>query len=284
MPRKRYGIYESVGSTREPVTDYDDLSNHHPSGNFRERGRSYENVDGRREEVVSRNGQTMVSKDFVLYDRAGASSPSRVEPDDKRVPVPAPFSGVVEVSERGALVIIRDPVTREPLAQIRHMDGVLFQTGDTVRYGEPMGTQSNRNTKYVHTHMDVNTKYLDQFDQYLRDISSGAITTEGYGPDQARLFIDQLSPQLAQRGMSASQIETLAAAAAREQQRFAGQGEVQAFHLSKDGSTVAFRQEFPPVREFNVAQALDIGAKPSPAEEAPSTLAEQPQRAARAMG
>jgi hypothetical protein len=283
MPGKRYGIYESVGSTREPVTDYDDLSNHHPSKKSKEPGRSYETVDGRMEEVVTRDGHTMVSKDFVLFDRAGARSPADVQDDDKRVPVPAPFSGVVEVNERSALVIIRDPVTREPLAQIRHMEGVLFQTGDTVRYGEPLGTQSNRNTVPIHTHMDVNTKYLDQFDQYLKDISSGAITTEGYGPDQARLFIDQLSPQLAQRGMSEAQIETLAAAAARQQQRFAGQGEVQAFHLSKDGATVAFRQAFPPVREFNVTQALDSGAKPLAAE-APATPAEQPQRAARAMG
>ncbi|MDP3884677.1 hypothetical protein [Hydrogenophaga sp.] len=73
---------------------------------------------------------------------------------------------------------------------------------------------------------------------------------------QAQQFKDQLGPRLAQLGMSEQQINTLAAAAAKEQTRFAGQGEAQAFYLSKDGNTIALSQAWPPLREFDIAQAL----------------------------
>ncbi len=73
---------------------------------------------------------------------------------------------------------------------------------------------------------------------------------------QAQHFKAQLGPKLAQLGMSEQQINTLAAAAAKEQTRCAGQGEAQAFYLSKDGSTIAMRQAWPPLREFDIAQAL----------------------------
>jgi hypothetical protein len=73
---------------------------------------------------------------------------------------------------------------------------------------------------------------------------------------QAQQFKDQLGPRLAQLGMSEQQINTLAAAVAKEQTRFAGQGEAHAFYLSKDGSTIAMRQAWPPLREVDIAQAL----------------------------
>lgn len=268
MPGHRYGIYESVGSGRERVTDYDDLSNHHPSQHFQERGRTYDSVDGRREEVVSRDGHTLVSKDFVLFDSTKVKHLGDVPPAAKQVPVPSPFAGVVEVNTRQALVIIRDPRTQEPLAQIRHMDAIGLKTGDTVAYGQPLGTQSNQKTAAVHTHMDVNVRYTGQFDRYLKDISSGAITTEGYGPAQvmeqadpaqqatAQRFKDQLGHKLTQLGMGASQIETLSAAASKEATRYAGQGEVSRFLLNKDASNIAMQLEHPPLREFDVAQAL----------------------------
>lgn len=300
MPGKRYGIYESIGSGREAVIDYDDLSNHHPSKHFHEKGRVYETVDGRKEEVVLRDGHTLVSKDFVLYDSTGVKKLSDISVAAKQVPVPAPFSGVVEVNNSQALVIIRDAKTGEPLAQIRHMDPIRFQTGDTVEYGQALGTQSNQKTGAVHTHMDINVRYTRPFDQYLKDIVSGAITTEGHPPVQsahegndgieagtsvgqgtqarqehdpsgarvgsnaatatqlahAQRLKDQLGPRLSQLGMSELQMDALAAAAAKEQTRFSGQGEVRDFLLSKDGSSVAMRQTHPPLRELSVEQAL----------------------------
>lgn len=73
---------------------------------------------------------------------------------------------------------------------------------------------------------------------------------------QAQQFKDQLGPRLAQLGMSKQQINILAAAAVKEQTRFAGQGEAQGYYLSKDGGTIALRQVHPPLREFAVGPAL----------------------------
>lgn len=73
---------------------------------------------------------------------------------------------------------------------------------------------------------------------------------------QAQQFKDQLGPRLAQLGMSKQQINILAAAAVKEQTRFAGQGDAQGYYLSKDGGTIALRQVHPPLREFAVGPAL----------------------------
>ena len=73
---------------------------------------------------------------------------------------------------------------------------------------------------------------------------------------QAEQFKAQLGPRLEQLGMSGQQINTLAAAAAKEQTRYARQGDAQAFYLSKDGGTIAMRQVWPPLREFSVETAL----------------------------
>lgn len=72
----------------------------------------------------------------------------------------------------------------------------------------------------------------------------------------ARGLEHQLGRRLREKGMSEAQIEALAEAASKEAARHAGQGEVAQFMLSKDGNTVALRQEHPPLREFSVADAL----------------------------
>jgi hypothetical protein len=85
-------------------------------------------------------------------------------------------------------------------------------------------------------------------------------------PDEQQLahvrgFTEQLGPRLRQLGMSEQQVETLSAAAAKEQARYAQQGEVRSWYLSKDGSLIAMRQEHPPLREFDVADALGKSAQ-----------------------
>ncbi|MCB2018864.1 MAG: hypothetical protein KDF54_15365 [Hydrogenophaga sp.] len=82
---------------------------------------------------------------------------------------------------------------------------------------------------------------------------------EQVSPDQrveAQRFKGQLGERLGQLGMSEHQVDTLAAAAVKEQTRFASQGAVQFYLLSKDASTIAMRQAFPPLREFSVERAL----------------------------
>lgn len=72
----------------------------------------------------------------------------------------------------------------------------------------------------------------------------------------AERFRDQLGLRLAQLGMSEAQIQALTAAAVTEVSRFGGQGEVGRFFMSRDGSTIGVQQQFPPLREFSVADAL----------------------------
>ena len=74
--------------------------------------------------------------------------------------------------------------------------------------------------------------------------------------ETAQQFKDQLRPRLGQLGMSEAQVNTLAAAAAKEHTRHAGQRDVQSYYLSKDGNTIAMRQAYPPLREFDVNSAL----------------------------
>lgn len=104
------------------------------------------------------------------------------------------------------------------------------------------------------------TALRDSLDQRLDPIKvQAAPARQGPSAEQhsrAQHFKDQLGPRLAQLGMSEQQIDTLSAAAVKEQTRYAAQGEAQDFYLSKDGSTIAMRQDLAPLREFSVAQAL----------------------------
>lgn len=172
----RYKVIESVGSSIQRVSNYEDLEIHHPSKKGREPGRVYATVDGEREEVLrqrSRSGELMVSKDFIITDAKGS----------QRIPVAAPISGVVgRVDAANGVVTILDKPGGELLVQVRHMDlrSSPLKKGDRVEYGDALGVQSgygksNSRAYGVHVHMDFNASHLDQFDRYLRDMHSGRL-------------------------------------------------------------------------------------------------------------
>lgn len=176
---ERYQIHESVGASRQRVRSYDDLEIHHPSHRGREPGRSYAEVEGEREEVLrtrTLEGNLMVSKDFILSDLDSGSASVRV---------PSPVAGYIgRVDARQGLVEIYDRPGGELLAKVRHMDlrGSGLEAGDTIGYGEPMGTQSgfgggNPRRYGVHVHVDINENYLPTFEQYISDLDAGVITT-----------------------------------------------------------------------------------------------------------
>ncbi|MCC8538377.1 XVIPCD domain-containing protein [Xanthomonas axonopodis pv. poinsettiicola] len=185
MPR--YRIVESVGHGVQTAHDYADLERHHPTrGN--ERGRVYATVNGEREELlgnyrgsatVSHDGDHYVSKDFVL--KAGNLD---------EVPVPAIASGYIgKVDPRDGIVQIYDKPASDPrremIAQYRHLDlrNTQLETGDRIEYGQSVGIQGGFNKGDPrafgkHVHVDINTSYLPQADRYIRDMDSGAITTD----------------------------------------------------------------------------------------------------------
>jgi hypothetical protein len=93
-----------------------------------------------------------------------------------------------------------------------------------------------------------------------RSLLQHLLSENGMGTPQQRetahRFREQLGDRLGQLGMSGEQVNTLAAAAAKEQTRFEGQGNVRSFLLSKAASTVAMCQAFPPLREIDIGSAL----------------------------
>ncbi|WP_029218243.1 hypothetical protein [Xanthomonas cassavae] len=56
-------------------------------------------------------------------------------------------------------------------------------TGDRIEYGQSVGIQGGFNKGDPkafgkHVHVDINASYLPQADRYIRDMDSGAITTD----------------------------------------------------------------------------------------------------------
>ena len=190
-----YTVQESVRHSRlEPVRSYADLEHHHPSRNLAEPGRLYADVDGRSEEILkdratggplmSAAGDYFVSKDFILTAEGRGD-----------VAVPSPVAGFAGAYNKtmGSVELWSGPASdtdRVMLARVLHMDPDTFRhkEGDRVEYGEPLGIQAGRgidrqgvvrNDAYgVHVHIDINTRYIGQFDRYLGDLGAGVITTD----------------------------------------------------------------------------------------------------------
>ncbi|HEV8692848.1 MAG TPA: peptidoglycan-binding domain-containing protein [Lysobacter sp.] len=102
--------------------------------------------------------------------------------------VPAPAAGYIKVDTRSGLVKIYDALPDgEMIAQVRHMDlhGFQLKDGDHIGYGQPMGIQAGMGSgnlhKYpTHVHIDFNAGQSERFNQYIRDIDTGVITTDKY--------------------------------------------------------------------------------------------------------
>lgn len=178
-------VVESVGGSTQPVNNYRDLENHHPSKALQESGRVYARVGGESEEILGNysgtavltpGGEYMVSKDMVLT-APGLSN--------GQVPIPSPAAGVIgKIDRSDGVITINDPKTGDTMFQIRHakIDPNL-KPGDTVEYGQPLGQQhgynnGNPNAFGDHVHFDVNTRYIAQADKWIKDMSSGALTTD----------------------------------------------------------------------------------------------------------
>lgn len=180
-----YKIVESVGGSSQPVTKWSDIEHHHPSDHLHEAGRVYAKINGKAEEVAGNyngsavytpGGQLMVSKDIVLKNADNNSG---------SVPVPSPANGYIgEINKSNGTVTILDRPGGEMMFQLRHMKiDDSIKPGVKVEYGQPLGIQSGYgkgDPGYygTHLHIDANAKYLDQADRYVRDMASGAITTD----------------------------------------------------------------------------------------------------------
>jgi len=174
----RYTITESVdkhGHTQR-VHSFEDLEKHHPSSG-QERGRQYETIDGKLEEVRHLpDGRTFIKKDFILsQDTAGP------------VNIPAPISGYVHrTNDTWNTVKIYDrPYVAGGnavlLGQVLHMrPGTSPAEGTRIEYGQPLGRMGDTGTpRSVHAHVEVEH---GQFQRYVRDIDRGAIAPGAVAP------------------------------------------------------------------------------------------------------
>jgi peptidoglycan hydrolase-like protein with peptidoglycan-binding domain len=168
-------IEEGFGNV---IESYEDISRHHQDRG-RESGRDYAIVAGEEEEVRRLDdGRVFVKKDLALV-REDTDS-------DQGVPVPSPATGYVSYlndSTNTVIVYDRPYVEGEPepkrLAMILHMDPNqnVFQEGQRVEYGQPIGVQSDFGSPGA-THLHVEAEN-EQLMRYVADINRGALTTEG---------------------------------------------------------------------------------------------------------
>lgn len=192
-----------LGAPREPdgrqsneaVIDFDSLVTHHPGANRRaqmldgrivngEPGRNHAIIGGEIEEIeMARPGrahglgpnQVLLKKDFILEDpdQPAMSAAARA------VDVPSPVAGYIgRVNERQGLVDIHDRQDGEVIARVRHMNPIAVSEGQTVVYGESLGTQGRQQTGAVHVHMEVDTRYYQEYENYLGDLISGRLPVQ----------------------------------------------------------------------------------------------------------
>ncbi len=201
LPHYRVTQLHSPQRGNQPVTDLEGLVTHHPGSNARARvddgvpvgvenprTRSYGVVGGEIQELETRRTdggtasalgehQVLLTKDFMLEDSRIPIGGRGV----REVDVPSPFAGYVQrVSPALGTVDIYDRQGGELKARILHMDPVHVSSGDTIEYGQALGTQSNQGlpTAGKHVHMEVDTRYYQEYENYVEDLASGRLAID----------------------------------------------------------------------------------------------------------
>ncbi|MGO1072017.1 XVIPCD domain-containing protein [Lysobacter sp. CA199] len=182
--------------TNEAVSDFDGLVTHHPKDNRHaklERGLVVDGQGGRAHAVigaeiqeieVARHGndyrglkpdQILLKKDFMLEDPRHPEN----HPRARQVSVPSPVSGYVgRINHAQGLVDIYDREGGDLIARVRHMEPVSVAETETVVYGQRLGTQGNAQTGGVHVHIEMDTRYYRQFENYVADLADGRLPVQ----------------------------------------------------------------------------------------------------------
>lgn len=205
-PPNRNGVQGNIA-----VTDLDSLVTHHPGANSaaqvvdgvpvnveNPRGRSYAVIGGELQEIEARrtdeyralgSDQVLLVKDFMLEDSRIASGGRGV----RDVDVPSPTAGYIgRVDNRQGLVEILDREGGDVVARVRHMSDIALRVGDTVEYGQALGTQSNVATRAIHVHLEMDTRHYQQYENYIADLTSGRLPID---PDRRTRGIEPLPIQ-----------------------------------------------------------------------------------------
>ncbi|MEH6419906.1 peptidoglycan-binding domain-containing protein [Pseudomonas sp. CGJS7] len=193
--RTTYRVIQKGVTVNEPVTDFDSLVTHHPSDNRNARmvdgvivraevGRRHAYIGGEIQEVeFAKPGnsyglkpdQVLLKKDFII------EHPDHPTMSDKArdVPVPSPLAGYVgRVDATQGLVDIYDKKDGDVIARVRHMSDIAVSADQTIEYGQSLGTQSNIKTGAKHVHLELDTRYYQQYENYIADLTNGRLPLE----------------------------------------------------------------------------------------------------------
>ena len=270
---KQY-FYDRHGARNEQADSFDDLVTHHPRANqnirmrdgeiaeaedmrpgYRGGNRSYAFIGGEFQEIIDsesdryrnlRQDQVLVSKDFILEDLEPAAGRTA-----RQVDVPSPVAGYVNAVNRNAgFVEIMDQRGGDVIARVRHMSEITINAGDDVEYGQALGTQNNLGLNLpvgrgVHVHLDMDTRYLQQYEDYISDLSDGRLPVqaafrEGVLP---RPTVDDGSARL---GETSDRVRDVQTALAADGYRAAGGGPIEpngVYSPEIQGAVIAFQQD-----------------------------------------
>jgi hypothetical protein len=203
--RVRQLVHDSAGTRNEDVVNPDDLVTHHPIGNrgahmrdgvilgvedllpnYRRGDRSYAYIGGEYQEIINNQvdayrtlkpDQVLLVKDFILEDPQPARGVGNREVD-----VPSPVAGYISlVRAGGGMVEIMDHEGGDVIARVRHMSGITLGVGDTVEYGQRLGTQNNIGLgpdAGKHVHLEMDTGYFQQYENYISDLTNGRLPVQ----------------------------------------------------------------------------------------------------------
>lgn len=251
----------------ELVTDLESLVTHHPYDNRnarlvdgvivntqnpigRPRARSHAFIGGEFQEIEShatdeygslKPNQVLLIKDFILDDVARM--------DSRSVDVPSPVSGYVgRVDRANGLVEIYDRKEGDVVARIRHLGPISVERGREVAYGESLGTQNNiglRRGAGKHVHLEMDTRYYQQYQNYVVDLSSGRLPVEAEQRNAVwpRPIVDDGVMRL---GESGERVAALQRALVADGYRGAGNKPIEIdgiYRLSMQGAVLAFQQD-----------------------------------------
>ena len=170
----------------DDVITGEDLVTHHPLANraaavregivvHGQPGRHHAVIGGEIQEITPlADGRVLMRKDFLLEDsRRPTGTGSR------NVDVPSPMAGYIgAIAAAEGRVDIYDRQGGDLIARVRHLDPIAVQAGDTVGYGQSIGTESNRATVAVHVHMEIATSHYQQFNSYMDDLIGGRLSID----------------------------------------------------------------------------------------------------------
>jgi peptidoglycan hydrolase-like protein with peptidoglycan-binding domain len=190
-----YRVIQKDVARNTSVTDFESLVTHHPADNSAarildgvvirgEEGRRHAVVGGEIQEIevptrgntyVLKPDQVLIKKDFMLEDSRIASFGRGV----RDVDLPSPVAGYIGARrDAEGLVDIYDREGGDVIARVRHMSDIRVNVGDTIEYGQALGTQSDVRTGAKHAHLEMDTRYYQQYENYIADLTSGRLSID----------------------------------------------------------------------------------------------------------